>query len=148
MPFGKSCAIHFSKILSKQFYSLDIGQVVQFINNIRCQKKFAVDLNQQISHFANANVTVIHSSSTRLDSFQNNSVDVVFMSNFLEHLKSKDEVHLTLAEMYRVLKQSYFNDSSTNIRFLYVNIGIFYYIVPSGDRAYGDFAGNRFDIQK
>jgi len=50
-----------------------------------------------VREFAHADVQVINESCTALASLPDASADVVFMSNFLEHLPSKQMVFDTLA---------------------------------------------------
>ncbi|MGQ9631410.1 MAG: methyltransferase domain-containing protein [bacterium] len=99
------CDDFFQRYIDKEDIVLDIGAgYCEFINNIKCRAKYAVDLNEDTQRFANADVTAYNISSTNLSVFEDNYIDVVFISNFLEHLKDKDEVILTLAEVNRVLK--------------------------------------------
>ena len=99
------CSSFFQKFIPLDASVLDIGAgYCEFINNIRCGEKFAVDLNRDTPSFANSDVKVINSLSTDLGFFSNNSIDRVFMSNFLEHLGSKQEVLKTFVEIYRILK--------------------------------------------
>ena len=46
----------------------------------------------------------IISSSTNISFLLDKSIDVVFISNFFEHLKSKGEIRDTLLEIFQVLK--------------------------------------------
>jgi len=85
---------------------LDIGAgYCEFINNIKCATKYAVDLNEDTPTFANPDVRVFTCPSTNLSPLADSTVDVVFMSNFLEHLTSKADVLKTLYEIKRVLKE-------------------------------------------
>ena len=99
------CHCFFQQYLLNNAAVLDIGAgYCEFINNIQCAEKFAVDLNIDTAKFANANVKVFNCSSTDLSAFADMSIDVAFMSNFLEHLKSRKDILKTLTEVYRVLK--------------------------------------------
>ena len=67
---------------------VDVGAgYCEFINNIRAGRKIAVDLNPRVREFAQPDVAghqrELHRA--RLDA-DDASADVVFMSNFLEHL--------------------------------------------------------------
>ncbi len=76
----------------------------EFINNIHAKKKYAVDLNIDTKQRAKKDVTVISGSIKYLEKFFSHSrVDVIFMSNLLEHLDSKEEVFRLLTESYTVL---------------------------------------------
>jgi predicted SAM-dependent methyltransferase len=99
------CPDFFQKFVPLDAAVLDIGAgYCEFINNICCDKKYAVDLNEDTPSFANSDVEVTSSSSTDLSFLPSNSIDRVFMSNFLEHLRTKQEVIQTFEEIYRVLK--------------------------------------------
>jgi SAM-dependent methyltransferase len=84
---------------------LDLGAgYCEFINNISCAKKYAVDLNEDTPRFASPEVTVIQKSALDLSDFASNSVDTVFASNFFEHLESKTDLAAALDEIRRVLR--------------------------------------------
>ena len=84
------------KILCKDFFQQFIdyndtvldtgGGYCEFINNIKCSKKIVVDLNEDIKNYASSDVEVYNKSVIDLDFLENNSVDKVFISNFLEHI--------------------------------------------------------------
>ena len=103
------------KVLCKEFFQnyvspndtvLDLGAgYCDFINNIQCREKLAVDLNDDTSLLAHPNVKVHQASSTNLSLLDDESVNVVFTSNFLEHLRTKEEALQTFNEVYRVLKK-------------------------------------------
>lgn len=83
---------------------VDIGAgYCEFINNIQAGKKIAVDLNPDVRKFAAPEVQVINESCTAIKQLDGGSVDVVFMSNFLEHLPSKALVLDTFREAQRIL---------------------------------------------
>ena len=99
------CEHFFSRFVSPTATVIDVGAgYCEFINNIRCGRKIAIDLNPDVGRFAAEGVEVRHESCTRLSSIPEGGADVVFMSNFLEHLPSKQMVFDTLAEAKRVLK--------------------------------------------
>ncbi len=76
----------------------------EFINNINCGSKIAVDLNEDVARHANPDVRVVHAKSQELVGIDSDSVDVVFVSNFFEHLPDKKSFLDTLTEIRRVLK--------------------------------------------
>jgi len=99
------CDDFFARYVRPSDVVVDIGAgYCEFINNIRAGRKIAVDLNPRVREFAHADVQVINESCTTLASLPDASADVVFMSNFLEHLPSKQMVFDTLAEARRLLR--------------------------------------------
>jgi ubiquinone/menaquinone biosynthesis C-methylase UbiE len=99
------CADFFQKFVKRTDTVVDIGAgYCEFINHIQCSHKIAVDLNPDVAERANADIKVINESCTQISSLASNSVDCVFMSNFLEHLPSKELVLSTLRESQRILK--------------------------------------------
>jgi predicted SAM-dependent methyltransferase len=77
----------------------------EFINAVRCARKIAVDLNPRTAELAR-DAEVLLRSSTDLSPIDSASVDVVFASNFFEHLKTKDELLQILREARRILRPS------------------------------------------
>lgn len=75
----------------------------EFINAISCGTKIAVDLNPTIAETADPDVRVINAASTSLPDDLASTVDVVWVSNFFEHLSSAAELLATLREARRVL---------------------------------------------
>lgn len=99
------CTDYFQKFINESDTVLDLAAgYCEFINNIECKGKIAVDLNEKTKRMANKNVKVYQALSTKLPKSLTNKVDVVFTSNFFEHLDSKNELIDTLKEVHRVLK--------------------------------------------
>lgn len=99
------CTRFFSKFVKPTDTVVDIGAgYCEFINNIHAARKIAVDLNPDVRRFAGADVEVINDSCTAMVHLESGSADVVFMSNFLEHLPNKDLVLQTFRESFRVLR--------------------------------------------
>lgn len=83
---------------------LDLGAgTCEFINAVSCGRKIAVDLNPDTAAHARG-AEVLQRPSSDLAPVAGGSVDVVFSSNLLEHLPSKDDVLRTLVECHRVLR--------------------------------------------
>lgn len=83
---------------------LDLGAGrCEFINAIRCGEKIAVDLNPDVKAYARE-ARVVMTASTDLSPIEPGSIDVVFSSNFLEHLPNKSAVLQTLEECHRVMR--------------------------------------------
>lgn len=99
------CKDYFQKFIKKSDTVLDLAAgYCEFINNIECKQKIAVDLNEKTKSKAAKGVKVYKSLSTALPKSLTGKVDVVFTSNFFEHLDSKNELIDTLKEIHRVLK--------------------------------------------
>jgi len=86
---------------------LDVGAgQCEFINNIKGGKKIALDINKNISQYADSDVIIKTSSVKHLKNlFPKDSIDVIFMSNLLEHLDNKEEIFRLLNEAFHVLKK-------------------------------------------
>ncbi len=99
------CMHFFQPLVNKTDTVLDLGAgYCEFINNIVCAHKYAVDLNNDVSKFAAKDIIVSNKPISELTKELKKSIDVVFMSNFLEHLKSKEEVLAVLADIHTILK--------------------------------------------
>lgn len=99
------CKDYFQKFIKKEDTVLDLAAgYCEFINNIHCKKKIAVDLNEKTKHMASKDVTTYQALSTSMPKSLEKKIDVVFVSNFFEHLDSKNELIDTLKEVHRVLK--------------------------------------------
>jgi len=115
------CSAYFNKLVSPGDRILDLAcGYGEFINNIVAGKKYAVDLNPDSPSHLNPDVTFFSSPANDLSYLTDNSVDVVFTSNFLEHLKDKDECNAVLTEVRRVLRPGgRFIIMGPNIRYCY-----------------------------
>ena len=83
---------------------VDLGAgTCEFINAIQCADKIAVDLNPDVERAVRNGKAVIASSSS-MPQIPSGSVDVVFTSNFFEHLPNKAELVATLHECHRILR--------------------------------------------
>lgn len=102
--WGILCARVFQRYVRPEDTVLDLGAgSCEFINAIRCTRKIAVDLNPDTAQHAQE-ATVLQVPSTDMHPVESASVDVVFSSNFFEHLPTKDDVLTTLREVHRVLR--------------------------------------------
>lgn len=97
------CGSVFQSYVARSSTVMDIGAgYCEFINNIRCKKKYAVDINPDTKKYAAGDVSVLLTNARRIPATYNHSIDVVFMSNFLEHLQKKEDV-LTLLVKIKLL---------------------------------------------
>lgn len=99
----------------------------EFINNIQARKKYAIDLNPDTPQYLSSDIEFCSSRADAIDTIPDDTADVVFTSNFLEHLKSKDECDAVLAEVRRILKPGgRFIIMGPNIRYLAAEYWDFY----------------------
>jgi len=91
--------------IDKESTVLDLGAgFCEFINNIDCKNKLAVDIDPEIRRFAADGVHTFITSCLDMRDIKDNSVDVAFSSELFEHLKNTDELLSGLLEVRRVLK--------------------------------------------
>jgi ubiquinone/menaquinone biosynthesis C-methylase UbiE len=96
----------FQRYVKKDDTVLDVGAgYCEFINSIRAKRKIAVDINKDIYKFAARDVEIVLNDCKRLSDVPGSSVDVVFISNILEHLDGAHEIEMALLEAKRVLKK-------------------------------------------
>lgn len=108
----------------------------EFINSIRAARKTAVDLNPDVRRHAASDVAVIVGPATHIADLPEASQDVIFMSNFLEHL-TRDEIVAVLKESHRLLKAGgRIMILQPNIRYVGADYWMFFdHITPVDDRA-------------
>lgn len=135
--WGVLCRSFFQKYVNTDDAVLDIGAGMgEFINNIKCKEKYAVDLNEDAVNFLNPEVKFFNRPANHLSFLSDKTVDVVFMSNFSEHLKTKESIIETLLEVIRVLKSGgRLIIMGPNIRFVYREYWDFFdHQIPLSDR--------------
>jgi len=100
---------------------VDLGAgYCEFINSVSAAHKYALDSNPATASQAAPDVTVLSEGATKQWPLSAESVNVVFTSNFFEHLPSKDDFAHCLAEAYRVLRpQGLVIALGPNIRFCF-----------------------------
>ena len=95
----------FQKYISPDTRVLDIGcGYGEFINNIKAGKKYGMDLNPEAKKHLHAEVELLQQDCSTRWPIPDGSLDVVFTSNFFEHLPSKATLTSTLTEALRCLK--------------------------------------------
>jgi SAM-dependent methyltransferase len=98
------CDRFFQPYVSTTDTVLDLGAgSCEFTNAIRAGNKIVVDLNPDTACYAR-DARFVQASGTDMSIVSSKSVDVIFCSNFLEHLRDKDAVLQTLSECRRVLR--------------------------------------------
>lgn len=95
----------FQPLINEQASVLDIGcGFCHFLNHLKAKEKVGVDANPLAINHAGKDVNLIHINDLSLKMLQNNHFDYVFMSNFLEHLESPNEILLLLRRSWELLK--------------------------------------------
>ena len=95
----------FARYVTERDAVLDLGcGYGEFINQVRCREKFAMDLNPDAPRFLSGEVRfLLQDCSTRWQ-VPEGGLDVVFTSNFFEHLPDKAALGRTLDEVRRCLR--------------------------------------------
>ncbi|HVO56087.1 MAG TPA: class I SAM-dependent methyltransferase [Dongiaceae bacterium] len=95
----------FARWIPKDAVVLDLGcGWCEFINAVACSKKLAMDLNPDAKRNAARDVQVLEQDCSERWALGDDTLQVVFTSNFLEHLPNKSAVERTLLEAYRSLQ--------------------------------------------
>ncbi|MDO8662428.1 MAG: class I SAM-dependent methyltransferase [Candidatus Omnitrophota bacterium] len=100
------CKNFLQNFINSESTVLDLGAgFCEFINNIRAKIKYAVDINPHLKNYAEGGVHVINTDCANLQEISTGSIDVVFSSEFFEHLKNKEELFVILKEVHRILRE-------------------------------------------
>jgi SAM-dependent methyltransferase len=95
----------FSKLIPAHARVLDLGcGYGEFINNIHCAERFAMDMNPGAAQNLRKDITFIEQDCSQEWKLPAAYLDAVFTSNFFEHLPSKAALSDTLAHARRCLK--------------------------------------------
>lgn len=110
----------FQKWVSPDDVVLDLGcGFGEFLNHIRCKRRIGADLNPDSSKFLDAEIEFHQSSVCSVPTIDDESVNVVFTSNVMEHLPDKAAVAHMIKESWRVLKPGgHFIALGPNIRYI------------------------------
>ena len=99
------CNDFFSKYIDKNATLLDLGAGWgEFSRNIVAKNKFAMDLNPDCGARVEGYAKFLEQDCSTRWPLEDETLDVVFTSNFLEHLPTKTLIDTTLAEAFRCLK--------------------------------------------
>lgn len=98
--------IVFQRLVSEKGSIMDIGAgYCEFLRSIKAREKFAVDLNPDTITAAGKEITIIRTSADKIPAKYDGLMDVIMMSNFLEHLYDKDAVLRALRRSFKLLKK-------------------------------------------
>jgi SAM-dependent methyltransferase len=94
----------FQALVRRDARVLDIGcGYGEFINLIGAREKFGIDLNPSARTHLNPDVRFLEQDCSMQWPLPDKSLDVVFTSNFFEHLPSKDSLRDTMSQALRCL---------------------------------------------
>jgi SAM-dependent methyltransferase len=98
-------ASYFNRWVKPNHAVLDLGcGYGEFINNVDAAHKYAMDLNPDARHHLAPNVRFLEQDCSIEWKVPDNSFDVVFTSNFFEHLLSKECLSNTLKQAFRCIR--------------------------------------------
>ena len=99
------CADYLQQYINKSDTVVDIAcGYGEFINNIQAKRKVAFDLNPDAKKFLNSGVEFYQCAATKISTVLYGDTDVIFTSNFLEHLPDKGTLDKFLDEVMLSLK--------------------------------------------
>jgi SAM-dependent methyltransferase len=145
------CRVFFQRYVQPENHVLELGAgYCEFINNIQANRKTAVDINPDVERYVGSGIETVIASTTNISGVADNSVDIVFASNFFEHLL-KDDIVATFREVYRILAPGgRFMVLQPNIRFCARDYWMFFdHVTAIDDRAFVEgLEINGFEIIK
>ena len=96
---------YFGRFLTETDRVLDLGcGWGEFINNIAVRRRYGLDLNPDTGDHLDDDVELLAQPADEPWPLADESLDVVFTSNFLEHLADRDAILATLTEAHRCLR--------------------------------------------
>lgn len=122
------CEHFFNELIGPDQDILDLGcGYGEFINQVSARKRYACDMNPDAAAHLQSSVVFVCAPSTDIAALADGAVDVVFTSNFLEHLPDKRACDATFRETHRVLRPGgRFIALGPNIRYAYKEYWDFY----------------------
>lgn len=101
------CDNFFQKYVPEDGTVLDLGcGYGQFINRIKAKTKYGMDLNPSAEQYLDKSVTFLQQDCSLTWNVPPESLDVVFTSNFFEHLLTRDQLHDCIKHARAALKPS------------------------------------------
>lgn len=95
----------FSKWIKSDDHILDLGcGYGEFINQVDCKVRHAMDLNPKSKSLLQKNIIFHEQDCSKRWQIQPESLDLVFTSNFFEHLPNKISIEQTITQIRTALK--------------------------------------------
>lgn len=96
---------YFSRFIPREASVLDLGcGYGEFINHVSCKRRIGMDLNARAREHLQKDVDFVLQDCSHCWPLPDDSLDVVFTSNFFEHLPSKEVLRETLQQVRRCLR--------------------------------------------
>lgn len=96
---------YFQSFIPQNSSVLDLGcGYGEFINQVRATKKYGMDLNPDTASYLSPDVELLEQDCSARWNIADGALDVVFTSNFFEHLPTKAALGHTLDEAKRCLR--------------------------------------------
>jgi SAM-dependent methyltransferase len=128
----------FASFIKPSHTILDLGSGWgEFINNVSAKRRIAMDLNPETRVRVDEGVEILLQDCSQKWQIADSALDLVFTSNFFEHLPDKDALRRTLQEAFRCLKpDGHLICLGPNIRFLHGAYWDFWdHFLPLTDRS-------------
>lgn len=96
---------YFSRFIPADAAVLDLGcGYGEFINQVKARSRYAMDLNPDSRRYVDPDVCLFQQDCSVRWPLGDDSLDLVFTSNFFEHLPAKSNLAATLQEALRCLR--------------------------------------------
>ncbi len=96
----------FQRYIPRDAAVLDLGcGYGEFINQVHAGRKYAMDLNPDAPQYLSAGVEFIRQDCSQPWVVEEESLDVIFTSNFFEHLPDKVALGKTLDQAHKALRK-------------------------------------------
>jgi SAM-dependent methyltransferase len=96
----------FQRYIPRDATVLDLGcGYGEFINQVHAGRKYAMDLNPDAPRYLSPDVQFLRQDCSQPWPVEEASLDVIFTSNFFEHLPDKAALGRTLDQAHRALRQ-------------------------------------------
>jgi SAM-dependent methyltransferase len=131
----------FSRWIEPNATVLDLGcGHCEFVNNVRAGTRYGMDLNPASAQQAAPGVKILMQNCVESWALPDESLDVIFTSNFFEHLYTKQDLRETLLQAVRCLKPGgRIIALGPNIRYLAGTYWDFYdHYLPLTERSLGE----------